>query len=586
MSSCSDPKQKRVSITCDNTCSPCSGECVTCAYQTVTFDAGTSFNTNETVSDNEILKLAAGSFSCLSDRIDAAIRATTERNHYRDDVIFYNFLDSFPGLMDDIRTFSNASYTKSDFCLASNFELAKFNTPHKFLTSLNQLEPGDDCFAVHTTFHRGVPVVTARRDKRCKDITLKAGEICTEISASKRHYEGMIVKGSFTVDQDCKLHQLDNTIPERQCLSDLSASLTIKASSPISLLWDGASELHHTPSLVHFPLDLAGSDRWYAWYASATTPLLVYDPNHSGNITSAQQLFGNWTFGGRRAARQATTGGGLTAQPWKDGYEALTTLDQNGDQQISGSELQPLGLWFDSNRDGVSQRGEVRPIVSMNVQRLYLGPTSTEPLTRNITVKVGFERLQDHALIAGATIDWYSQGSDSLSGLVSRQETMSQIVSGSNASELTRGQSMSDFPFAHGKITSNSSVTGQWMWSGEGDRARQGQGILALAEVDDRGVQGISVSNTPVDSEQVPIRGVINFTMLNGKIMSQSSKKVALRFTSIAMVNDPKGARPSLETDATIDLKTGIMSGVSTQRFQTHQELKTVTYRWKARRER
>lgn len=586
--SCADPKQTRVGINCANLCSPCSAECVTCAYQTINFDAGTNFNSGQKLDDSDVLTLEAGSLSCLTTKINAAIKDVTTTGEYRDDEIFLRFLNSFPGLMADIRTFPNKTYQKSDFCVTSAWQLATFNSPHKFLTSSNQLQPGglnpgSDCFAVVHDTNGGQKSL---KGQRCANIRLDAGQTCSEISNSKRHYEGMVVKGSFTVDENCNLLRIGDTIPEKQCLSDLSAVLRIKASSPISLLWDGASELHHFPSLVHFPLDLAGADKWYAWYASDTTPLLVYDPNHQGSITSAQQLFGNWTFGGKRGAHQKTTAGGPTAQPWKDGYEALAALDQNGDQQISGVELQPLGLWFDSNRDGVSQTGEVRSLVSMDVQRLHLGPTSTEPLTRNILVKVGFERLKDDALVPGATVDWYSQGSDSLSALVSRQETMSQILSGGKASELAHSPSVSDLPIAHGKVTSNSIVTGQWIWSGDGDITGQGQGILALAEVDDRGLQGISLSNTPVESRQVPIRGVINFTALNGKITSQDSKKVALRFDSVAMVGDRKGAKPSLETEATIDLATGIMSGVTTQRFVTDSDQRTVTYRWKAHRQR
>ena len=55
-----------------------------------------------------------------------------------------------------------------------------------------------------------------------------------------------------------------------------------------------------------------------------------------GQITSALQLFGNvtfWTF-------------------WKNGYEALAALDDNGDGELGGPELRHLALWHDANRNG------------------------------------------------------------------------------------------------------------------------------------------------------------------------------------------------------------------------------------------
>src|SRR5690606_41632977 len=57
---------------------------------------------------------------------------------------------------------------------------------------------------------------------------------------------------------------------------------------------------------------------------------------------------------------------------------ALGTLDADGDGQISGEELKPLALWFDENRDGVSQAGEVRPVVEAGVTALFYQPDRRE----------------------------------------------------------------------------------------------------------------------------------------------------------------------------------------------------------------
>ena len=39
---------------------------------------------------------------------------------------------------------------------------------------------------------------------------------------------------------------------------------------------------------------------------------------------------------------------------------SLALLDTNHDGKLSGKELDALALWFDKNRDGVSQPGEVK----------------------------------------------------------------------------------------------------------------------------------------------------------------------------------------------------------------------------------
>lgn len=588
--------QKTEDINCSNRCAPCSARCLTCAYNRIEFKnlatggrgrpEGLFFNSEHSVLAENVFKIPAGSLECLTKNRDAGLAAKGDDDKYRDDRIFRAILASFQGLEADARTLPGTTYSKSSFCHKADADLATFNSPYKFLNCSYQCPPGgqnpatNDCFAVTNPNH-GQEV---HYGSRC---TAFPNQRCVELSSSCRHFEGLCTTGSFVVDSSCNPVPLSelNSLDGKQCIMDLAATLSFRASSPISLLWDGASELHHKAAFVHFPLDLSGTDKWYAWYASDTAPLLVYDPHHLGDINSAQQLFGNWSFGGRRVARQVTAGGGQPAEPWRDGYEALATLDQNGDQQISGNELQPLALWFDSNRDGISQRGEVKPIRSLDVHRLYLGPTSRNELTKHVSVKVGFERLINGVPKTGATVDWYGQGGDSLTSLVAKQQSRDQFNQADSIGALT-AQSIPSLPIAHGRLAENSRVSGDWIWYGAGESSKDAQGIITLAELEGRGIQGISMSNAPVESSLVPARGVINFTMVNGQISAQDEQKVTLRFSSIGVIAGSHGVKPSLETEATLDLKTGTMSGTTTQRFMKENDYESVTYRWQARRQR
>jgi len=55
---------------------------------------------------------------------------------------------------------------------------------------------------------------------------------------------------------------------------------------------------------------------------------------------------------------------------WRDGYEALRALDDNGDGVLSGAELHGLALWSDVNGNGVSEPGEVIPLEALGITSL------------------------------------------------------------------------------------------------------------------------------------------------------------------------------------------------------------------------
>jgi hypothetical protein len=93
--------------------------------------------------------------------------------------------------------------------------------------------------------------------------------------------------------------------------------------------------------------DADGSGRRRAWtWITPDAGWLVYDASGTGSITSALRLFGNVTFWAF----------------WNNGYEPMRALDDDGNGELTGTELRHLALWHDVNRDGISDRGEVRPL--------------------------------------------------------------------------------------------------------------------------------------------------------------------------------------------------------------------------------
>ena len=104
---------------------------------------------------------------------------------------------------------------------------------------------------------------------------------------------------------------------------------------------------------VRFDLDGTGRQLEWEWITSKAA-WLVFDPKKSGKVSSAIQMFGSRSFL-------------LFCQ---DGYQALSLLDDNHDGMITGSELEGLALWRDTNSDGICDPGEVHPVTDYGIQAL------------------------------------------------------------------------------------------------------------------------------------------------------------------------------------------------------------------------
>ena len=112
-------------------------------------------------------------------------------------------------------------------------------------------------------------------------------------------------------------------------------------------------ELVNPDAAVAFDLDGSGVRRPWGWITPKAA-WLVYDADGRGQITSALQMFGNvsfWIF-------------------WRDGYAALSALDDNDDGVLRGDELHKLALWRDANSNGISEPGEVKPVAEYGIAAL------------------------------------------------------------------------------------------------------------------------------------------------------------------------------------------------------------------------
>lgn len=109
-------------------------------------------------------------------------------------------------------------------------------------------------------------------------------------------------------------------------------------------------DLINPSAAVTFDLDGSGLPSQWGWITPKAA-WLVYQSDKRQPITSGLQLFGNVTFWAF----------------WNNGYEALSALDNDGDGELRGEELQHLALWHDANGNGISEPCEVQPLAAWNI---------------------------------------------------------------------------------------------------------------------------------------------------------------------------------------------------------------------------
>ena len=179
---------------------------------------------------------------------------------------------------------------------------------------------------------------------------IKALRELVEQSQGKDQRDPFVVAGfrSLTEEAIRYLVPLLDPVRDRAEIDRLRAiekelSLILRPVTPIVVpVADGisAEDIVNPHASVTFDLDGSALPQKWTWIRP-TAAWLVFDKHGRGSITSGLQLFGSvtfWLF-------------------WRQGYDALRSLDDNGDGQIADTELTGLALWHDRNADGRSDPG-------------------------------------------------------------------------------------------------------------------------------------------------------------------------------------------------------------------------------------
>ncbi len=193
----------------------------------------------------------------------------------------------------------------------------------------------------------------------------------------------------MTVETQCGLRTLKFSV-QSEGAYDLTYVYHQTVPSPISLVMAGEPD-YLSATRVSFKLSEHQEGDSVMWFGSDVTPLLVTGVKEH-KVVDGRNLFGTWTDG----------------KSWNDGYEALASRDMNRDGVIRGDELADIKLWFDSNRDGVSDPGEIQDLLSHEISSL-----STKA-TREVNHEIfGVRQIindQGYTTVLGqlgASVDWF-----------------------------------------------------------------------------------------------------------------------------------------------------------------------------------
>ena len=365
--------------------------------------------------------------------------------------------------------------------------------------------------------------------------------------------------------------------------------------SPVALLWEPSfrvEDLAKNVPLVSFPIDPKHADKLVEWKASSAAPLLVYDPSGEGKITSGYQLFGNWTFGPTKVASLAhsTVTNANGDKLWENGFEALAQLDSDANGEVSADELEPLSLWFDDNRNGISENGEVRRLSAVGVRKLFYRGYEGNDAAHAIVLKVGFERERNGVLERGTMVDWFTESVSSeleyaqralLSSVVKPVADLkiaSLIPSGDikpKTSRVIAGEVLDGRSESLALKKGAELARGVWKWSSKSKDIPVDGGFFVISDNQDGTIQGLTMIELPIDSSfgASSIASVVGF---KGTAKLEDSGKVSINFE----LN--KEAGTDLQSSAELNGAGDSMNGSSHGTIKREAANTEITYSWSA----
>ena len=356
--------------------------------------------------------------------------------------------------------------------------------------------------------------------------------------------------------------------------------------SPISLLWEEAP-LTEGMTIVPFSLTPQVPDAYTLWKASGKAPLLVYDPRKTGQVTSARQLFGHFAFGGKTDKLSGDFMAGALREPWDNGYDALELLDADRNGTISGKELDALSLWFDRNRDGRVQPGEMVTVKKAGVTALYYKAETRDPATGDLFVARGYERRVGGTTVTGRSVDWYSptfkSKQEALQALSALFKRPAEQDAAAGATSFNAPQEPLRFA-PHRSMDHARDISGYWLWWTNDKDTQKKPNVFAFEQGPGGELHGFNVVETDLAPNPERLRSAMLILPAAGALSAQPDGTLQL---TMEMRDGASGG--IAKSTATLSADGGMLRGKTTQTYLQGASDKapqsvTVDYEWTARK--
>ncbi len=373
--------------------------------------------------------------------------------------------------------------------------------------------------------------------------------------------------------EDFTLYFDENCNPTNEGTDDsCDAGIISHIFSPISLVWEETFDFEKDveAKIVNFPL-VPGSEEFYTWKASGNAPLLVFDPEKSGKINDGSQLFGNYTFGGKQIASLSST---TTQQTkWRDGFEALETLDVDGSGKIDGLELKPLSLWFDYNQDGKSQSGEVKDVAKLGINWINTKSNRVNASSKSVISDSGYSRTVAGKETVLKAIDWYGEGAKSKAELVTH---FLDLASKSPVKTSEKEIAKKDKEFTKKSDFQTHALNGVWKWRvNDGTKGVSGA-FLGFKFINSKEFTGHSYYGSNLTRKVGSINSAGGISEIVGEILSENEDQIRLKFKSKNSDNN------KVLSYLTYNKKTKELLGSTKTRVNLANSAMSVEYSWSA----
>ncbi|MCB0324085.1 MAG: hypothetical protein KDD69_10945 [Bdellovibrionales bacterium] len=384
------------------------------------------------------------------------------------------------------------------------------------------------------------------------------------------------LKLSVAMDSSCEVVPLEEAIEECGEAFALGVEVTYQRSTPISLIWEPGYDIESQQTIVRFPLEPGTSKEWCVWKGSKQSPLLVIDSNGSGRISSAYQLFGRWAFGGQQSASLDSNSHQLQPRPWNHGYEALASLDRDGNGRVEQDELRGLALWFDENSDAVSQPGEVRTLESVGVTALFYKPDQSTAEPRLLFAGKGYEREVNGTITVGASVDWEGEIATTAAELTMLPEVLPR-----NTPAIEQLPASDEQPPSEAKpVLGASRINGIWkvqMGSPTDSHPAAASGYLILNSNDESArLEGSSVSTQPFQHQKLQSKSLAMLTTFEGIVRSDQTGQINYEWST-------KSGKTRLRSVARLAADGALLIGETEVAYQIDGSGRRMRYQWYAR---